>query len=165
MKYVLFAIVLILSLNVSAQNEVFSNTFIRVYDLDGKKTDKGKIKAVSENSIELYLNGETKIVPLNKIGKIKTKRSGGNNVAKGAIIGGGSFAFIGLLSGDDDEGFFSFSATDKAALGLIGGGLLGAIVGGITTIFKKSKRYIVDGNEIELKNFKEEMIRLEGNGN
>lgn len=155
MKYLIFTIFLVLSINVSAQNKIVNtNIFIRIYNLDGKKINKGTIKSISETSIELYLKGKTISVPLSKIGKIKTKRSGGNNVAKGALIGGGSLALLGLISGDDDPGIISFSATDKAAGGLIGGGLVGAGIGGITTIFKKSKFYIIDGNEMKLKDFK-----------
>ncbi len=158
MKYLIIVILLVLSINVNAQNEVVdAKIFIRIYNLQGKKINKGKIKSISKTSIELYLKGKIISVPLSKIGKIKTKRSGGNNVAKGALIGGGSLALIGLLSGDDDSGFISLSANNKASFGLIGGGFFGAVVGGITVIFKKSKLYIIDGSEIKLKDFKEKV--------
>lgn len=157
MKYVIVIIALILSINVFAQNEVYNNTFIRIYNLEGKKINKGKIKSITKNSIEIYLKGKTIKIPLNKIGKIKTKRSAGNNIVKGALIGGGSLAILGLLSGDDDKGFISFSGTDKASIGLIGGGFFGGIIGGITAIFKKSDIYIINGNEMKLENFKEKM--------
>lgn len=161
MKYAIVIIAIFLSYNLSAQNEVYNNIFVRIYNLEGKKINKGKLKSVSTTSMELYLKGETVTVPLNKIGKIKTKRSAGNNIGKGALIGGGSFALLGLLSGDDDKGFLSFSATDKALFGLISGGTLGAIVGGITALFKKSELYIIDGNEMKLENFKERMNKVD----
>lgn len=158
MKYLIITIFLFSSINVTAQNEILdANIYIRIYNLEGKKINKGKIKSISETSIELYFKEKTTSVPLEKIGKIKTKRSGGNNVAKGALIGGGSLALLGLLSGDDDPGIISFSATDKGAVGLIGGGIIGAGIGGITTIFKKSKLYIIDGDEMKLKDFKEKI--------
>ena len=158
MKYLIVTIFLVLSNNVTAQNKIVdSNIFIRIYNLEGKKINKGKIKSISETSIELYLKGKTISVPLSKIGKIKTKRSGGNNVAKGALIGGGSLALLGLLSEDNGPGIISFSATDKGAVGLIGGGIIGAGIGGITTIFKKSKLFIIDGDEMKLKDFKEKI--------
>jgi len=163
MKYLIITFVLIISTNTFAQkngkHKKNKNVFIRIYDLEGKKINKGKIKFITETSIELELKGETIEVPLSKIGKIKTKRSGGNNIAKGALIGGGSLAVLGLLSGDDEGGFISFSATDKASLGLIGGGFFGAIYGGISILFKKSKRFIIDGNEMKLNQFKEQMIK------
>ncbi|MGB5419117.1 hypothetical protein [Algibacter sp.] len=155
MKYIIISIALILSINVFTQNEVYTNTFVRIYNLNGKKINKGKVKSISETSIELYLKGESIKIPLSQIGKIKTKRSVGNNVGKGALIGGGSLAVLGLLSGDDNDGLISFSATDKAIIGLIGGGIMGTIVGGITAIFKKPTLYIIEGNEIKWKDFKE----------
>jgi hypothetical protein len=159
MKYLIIAIILILSINVSAQNEVVdANIFIRIYNLQGKKIEKGKIKSISNTSIELYSKGKTIEVPLSKIGIIKTKRSAGNNVAKGALIGGVSLAVLGYSDGDDNSGLALFSATDKAAFGLVGGGILGAAIGGVTSIFKKSKLYIIDGNEMKLKDFKEAML-------
>ena len=159
MKYIIIAFFLVITTNIFAQKKVKNrNVFVRIYDLQDKKINKGKIKFISETSIELDLKGEIIKVPLSKIGKIKTKRSGGNNIAKGALIGGGSLAAIGLLSGDDEGGFISFSATDKASLGLIGGSLFGAIYGGISILFKKSKHFVIDGNEMKLKKFKEQMI-------
>lgn len=159
MKYLLIVIFLLLSINVTAQNVVVdANVFIRIYNLEGGKINKGKIKSISKTSIELYSRKKEISVPLSNIGKIKTKRSGGNNVAIGALIGGGSLAIIGLLSGDDDPDFISFSATDKALAGLIVGGLFGAGIGGVTTIFKKSELYIIDGNEIKLKDFKDKVL-------
>jgi len=158
MKYAIYILFLFLSINLTAQNEIVdANIFIRIYNQDGKKINKGTIKSIFESSIELYLRGKTISVPLEKIGKIKTKRSGGNNVAKGALIGGGTFALFGLLSGDDDPGIISFSSTDKGAVGLIGGSVIGAGIGGITTIFKKTNLYIIEGNEMKLKDFKEKI--------
>ncbi|MCZ4318645.1 hypothetical protein O4H26_06560 [Aequorivita viscosa] len=157
MKYIIFITVLFFSYSVIAQEEVYSNTFVRIYNLDGKKINKGRIKTISKTSIELYLKEETIEIPLHKIGKIKTRRSGGNNIAKGAIIGGGSLALVGLLSGDDDKGIIYFSASDKSMMGLIGGGFIGGMVGGITAIFKKADTYIIDANELNLERFKEAM--------
>ena len=131
-----------------------------IYNLEGEKINKGKVKLISETSIELYLKGKTISVPLKKIEKIKTKRSGGNNVAKGALILGGSLALLGLLTGDDSPGWFSFSATEKGTIGLIGGGIIGAGIGKIKTIFKKSKLYIIGRNEMKLENFKKKLMTL-----
>ncbi len=162
MKYLIIIFVLFISGNIFAQkNEKYKknkNVFIRIYNLEGKKINKGKIKFISETSIELDSNGEKIIVPLSEIGKIKTKHSGGNNIAKGALIGGGSLAVIGLLSGDTKGEYIYVSAADKATLGLIGGGFFGAFCGGISILFKKSKRFIINGDKMKLKEFKEQMI-------
>ena len=161
MKNLIIAIIFLLSINLVAQDVIKTNIFIRIYDLQGNKINKGKIKTISKTSIELYLKGKEIIkIPLKEIGIIKTKRSGGHNIVKGTLIGGGSLAIIGLLGGNSNSGYVSVSATDKAALGLIGGSFFGAIVGGITTIFKKSKLYIINGNEIKLSDFKNEISNL-----
>ena len=55
MKYLIITLILVLSMNVTAQNEVANtNIFIRIYDLQGKKINNGKIKSISKTSIELY---------------------------------------------------------------------------------------------------------------
>ncbi|SDI14792.1 hypothetical protein [Winogradskyella thalassocola] len=105
----------------------------------------------------MYLKGKIISVPLSNIGKIKTKHSAGNNIVIGALIGGGSLAVIGLLSGDDNSGILSLSANEKVSLGLVGGGFFGAIIGAITAIFKKSKLYIIYGSKMKLKDFKEKI--------
>lgn len=161
MKYLIITIILVLSINATAQNEVVkANIFIRVYDLQGKKINKGKIKSISKTSLDLYLKRKVTTIHLSKIGKIKTKHSGGHNVLKGALIGGSSLAAIGLLDGDDNPGIISFSAGDKALLGFIGGSFSGSVVGGVTTIFKKSKLYIIDADEMKFKDFKEKISSL-----
>lgn len=54
----------------------------------------------------------------------------------GLLIGGGSGAFVGFMSGDDKPGWFSMTAQQKALLGAIGLGILGASLGGICGAIK-----------------------------
>jgi len=49
----------------------------------------------------------------------------------GLLIGGGGGAAIGLISGNDKQGFFAFTAGDKAILGGIAFGLLGGLSGAV----------------------------------
>lgn len=135
------------------QEELYKDTFIRVFDLEGKKIHKGKISAISDTSLTLLLKGETTEIPVSTIGKIKTKRSGGHNVATGALIGAGSLALIGVLDGDSGPGIISLTAVDKGILGLIAGGIAGSAVGGITILFKNPKVYIINGSEDNLSYF------------
>jgi len=78
---------------------------------------------------------DTLRVPLSSIGSLAVRRSrtSGRGAARGAgigfLIGGGTGALIGLMSGDDPPGFMSFSAGEKAVV--LGGalGLLGTLIG------------------------------------
>ena len=107
MKNLIFAITLILSINVCAQNE-FENTniFVRVYDLDGKKIGKGKILSILETSLQLYRKGESVKVMVNGIGSIKTKHSAGINVLVGAAIGATTMAILGAATAEPDAWVF-----------------------------------------------------------
>ena len=49
---------------------------------------------------------------------------------------------IGYASGDDPPGIISFSAEDKAAMGALGVGAIGGIIGGISGLFpQKDQEY------------------------
>ncbi len=160
MKILIFAITLILSINVCAQNG-FENTnvFVRVYDLQGKKIGKGKILSISETSLQLNRKGESVKIPVSNIGFIKTKRSAGNNVLIGAIAGATTLGLIGAITAEPDAIIFGFSASEGAAGGAVLGGIAGAAIGGITILFKNSKSYEINGDKAKLKAFKEMIIK------
>lgn len=56
----------------------------------------------------------------------------------GALIGGASLGIAGLLSGDDEPGFFAYTAGQKAYVGAYAGALIGSVIGGLIGIFSKS---------------------------
>ena len=155
MKNLIFAITLILGINVCAQN-VYENTnvFVRVYDLQGKKISKGKILSISETSLQLNRKGESVKIPVISIGSIKTKHSAGNNVLVGAAIGATSMAILGAATADPDA-WFGYTAAEGATGGALFGGATGAAIGGITVLFKNSKSYEINGDKEKLKAFKE----------
>jgi hypothetical protein len=154
MRHLLLTILIILSLNVSAQEAyVNSNIFVRVYDLQGKKIAKGKIFTISETQLQLRIGSGQKFVkvPVNDIGHIKTKRSAGNNmligVASGAVFG----AILGSTNPPTDSsgGTFTWaggSSADEFTSGLAVGVISGTIVGSVSILFKNSKTYNIDGN-------------------
>ena len=160
MKILIFAITLILSINVCAQNG-FENTyvFVRVYDLQGKKIGKGKIFSISETSLQLNRKGESVKIPVSSIGFIKTKHSEGNNVLVGAVIGATTMGIFGAITAEPDAIILGYSASEGAAAGAIGGGIAGAAIGGITILFKNSKSYIINGDKGKWKAFKEMIIK------
>ncbi|WP_299780360.1 hypothetical protein [uncultured Formosa sp.] len=141
MKNLFFAFTLIFSLNLCAQN-TFENTkiFVRVYDLQGNKINKGRILSISESALQLERKGNTIDIPASDIGTIKTKYSGGNNVLIGAIAGTGA-------------GFFSGDPVVIAA-----GAGVGAAVGGLTVLFKKSETFEIEGDKTKLKALEDLLI-------
>lgn len=76
---------------------------------------------------------------------IRVERSRGWGAARGAIIWGGAGFIIGVVtgvvSGDDEPGMFSLTASEKAIF--VGGGLFGygVILGGIAGMIHPGKRW------------------------
>ena len=159
MKNLIFAITLILSIHVCAQNE-FENTnvFIRVYDVQGKKISKGKIFSISETTLELNRKGESMKIPVSNIGSIKTKHSSGNNILVGAATGVATMAILGAATADD-SGILGYTAGEGAIGGAVFGGIAGTAIGGITALFKNSKSYEINGNSVRWKEFKEVIMK------
>ena len=48
---------------------------------------------------------------------------------------------------------------EEAAIGALGGALVGAAIGGITILFKNSKSYEINGDKAKWKAFKEMIIK------
>lgn len=158
MKNLFFAIALILSINISAQEGTEkTNVFVRVYNLQGKKISKGNIFSISDTSLQLKGKREPVIIDASSIGLIKTKHSGGNNVLMGAATGATALAIFMAASDGPNDGFDPAGA---AAVGGFLGGIAGAAIGGLTSLFKKSKSYIISGDELKWKEFKETITGL-----
>ncbi|MCJ7757847.1 MAG: hypothetical protein MUP24_06830 [Gillisia sp.] len=166
MKNLFFAIALILSINISAQEGTEkTNIYVRVYDLQSKLISKGNMLSISGTSLQLK---EKKIwqieISANSIGLIKTRRSAWRNVIIGTIIGATAGAIIGEATTEPDPGpylFYDSSGNDGAALGWFLGASTGAAIGGITTLFKKKSRiFIINGDELKWKEFKETITGL-----
>ena len=160
MKHLIFAMILILSSTIYAQNQIENtNIFVRVYDFQGKKIGKGKILSISETSLQLYSKGESVNVMADGIGSIKTKHSAGNNVLMGTAVGATSMALLGAVTADPDAWLFGYTAGEGAAVGALLGGTAGAAIGGITILFKNSKSYEINGEIEKWKAFKEMIIK------
>ncbi|MCB0745734.1 MAG: hypothetical protein KDC67_17655, partial [Ignavibacteriae bacterium] len=61
------------------------------------------------------------------------------------------------LAGDSGGSYISGSSSSNAAIGLIGGGFFGSIIGGTTALFKKSYTYIINGDQLKFKEFFENL--------
>ena len=76
----------------------------------------------------------------------------------GASVGAGAMAILGAATADPDAALFAYNAGEGAAIGTLFGGTVGGMVGGVTTLFKKSKSYEINGNQEKWKAFSEIII-------
>ena len=143
MKTLFFAVALVICINAYPQEaSERDGTFVRVYDLEGRKFSKGKILSFSDTL--LLLKGQQQVDP-EKIGFIKTKRSSGNNVLIGAISLGLFSGIIGAVTAEPDD-FLGFTPGEGFFLGAILGTPAGALLGWISSLFKESSTFIINGD-------------------
>lgn len=166
-KTAFLLIVLIVNTTIYGQTEnSIKETFVRVYNLNGKKLNKGKVFSITDSTLILKKSNGTKSIDLKIIGMLKTKRSAGNNILIGSLIGGASGALIGAATSEEETktksnwlfGEYEYtSGTSPGEGAAIGGGLGiigGALVGAGISIFKKSQTFEIDGDKEKLKQFK-----------
>ena len=155
MKSLLFAITLILCINTFAQEmPEKANVFVRVYDLQDKKIGKGKILSITDTTLQLQ--GTRELINFNNIGIIRTRHSAGHNILIGAASGAAIGAVVGIASADPDA-WFGFTAGEGATLGIVLGGLSGSVIGWISSLFKESNSYIINGDPLKFKEFNSTM--------
>ena len=134
-KSIVLLIVLIFSINMSAQNELKNKVYFRVYNLDGMKINKGHIVFLSDSIINLQSNNKNYEINVRDIGFIKTKRSAGNNVLIGSASGAVLGAVLGASSADPNDWILPYTSGEGAVIFGVLGGLGGGAIGGITTLF------------------------------
>ncbi|HSI69816.1 MAG TPA: hypothetical protein VK941_06275, partial [Gillisia sp.] len=91
-------------------------TFIRVYDLHGKKISKGRIQSITNTT--LYLKGKQEI-PVDSIGMIKTKHSAGNDLLIGSVTGALIFSLFGMATSNPDALLLAHSKDEAATTGVM----------------------------------------------
>lgn len=158
MKFLFYITLALISSNILYAQETKNKAapFVRVYDRNGEKISKGRIVSVTDTSLITGPREKPVNIGVSKIGFIKTKRSVGNNVLWGAAIGAGTGAILGLASGG--EGEYWGKGEGAGGFGLYFG-VIGAGIGGITAIFKKSNTYPIDGESIKWRAFKDDLIK------
>lgn len=152
MKHLLFAIALLLCTNLFTQEvPKESKIFVRVYNQYGKKIAKGKILKITDSTLVLKKGNTSIVVPSSEINYIKTKRANSHNVLIGAS-GGFAFSLFGLSQSNgsslDTAGFIILTPIFAT---------IGAGIGYLTTLFKKSEQYNFAGDLAKWKGFKEDM--------
>jgi hypothetical protein len=151
MKYLLFTIALFLCVNITAQElPKKSKIFVRVYNNEGQKIAKGKILNITDDTLILKKGSGSITVPSNEIMYIKTKRTNGHNMLIGGIAGGG-YALYGASKSGDWGVVAAVILTPIFAT-------IGSGIGYITTLFKNSQHYSIQGDPIKWQGFKETMF-------
>ncbi|SHI95095.1 hypothetical protein [Algibacter luteus] len=148
MKSLIIILTLLLCFSVNAQEKKLkSNTFLRIYNLNGKKIAKGKLLSTTKTTLTLRRNKKPINISIDSIGSIKTKRSVGNNILIGSSIGAGT---VILLSTRTDESF----TEGYTGIGTLVFSGLGAGIGAITSIFKNSMTFQINGDSVVWENFR-----------
>src|SRR4051812_24827472 len=134
MKILTLVFLVLLSHNIYSQKSIF----VRVYDLTGKKVNKGHLLTITDTSLQV--KGKSFVdIPVRSIGSIKTKHLVGNNLLVGSTIGVFSMAIIGAASAEPDAEILGYTAGEGAAAGALIGLPIGAAIGGLTILFQNSK--------------------------
>ena len=166
-KIIPILLLLLFNISILAQNEnEETRLFIRVYNMEGEKINKGYFKFINDNMLGIKRNNKLVQVNINDIGYIKTKRSGGHNVLLGSMSGLAAGMIIGAATSDQEtktrDGGFLFGtyeyktgtspgtgAAIGGLIGLAGGGLVGAV----GTSFRESNTYTINGDINNLRAF------------
>jgi len=123
-------------------------TFVRIFDLEGKKTHTGFLAQTSDSSIILLSNKSTIEVPIDQIGVIKLRRSIGHTILVSTLIGAGSLAILGAATADPDAWIFGYTVGEGVAAGLLVGGMAGAGIGGIIGGTLRRPIFTIAGKQI-----------------
>lgn len=136
----------LLCFGLQAQNKsVSKDPFIRIYNLEGKKVLKGRVAGVSDHTISLDRGGEIREMDISEVGFIRTKRSAGHNVLIGASAASAIAAVTFASQADPDAWIFGYTAGEGILAGFILGAPAGAGIGALTSLFKKSRQYEING--------------------
>jgi len=153
MKYLLFAITLFLCVNIKAQElPKKSKVFVRIYNNEGQKIAKGKILNITDDVLILKKGSSSITVPSSEIMYLKTKKTNSHNMLIGGLAGAG-FVLYGVAQpgGDGYDAIAAVLLTPVFAA-------IGSGIGYITTLFKNSQHYSIQGDPIKWQSFKEAMF-------
>ncbi|MES2850199.1 MAG: hypothetical protein V4685_14165 [Bacteroidota bacterium] len=142
-KIIIFLFAICITSGITAQKK----TFMRIYDLQGKKIAKGYFAGTTDSTVLLLKEGTITPVPVLSIKSIKTKRSVGHTVL---VCGGIAAVTMGVLSlailGTDDF-FEPISKEEIFVTGFASGAGGGTLIGAIAGSLKKSQEFKIDGKQ------------------
>lgn len=119
-------------------------TFLRIYNQEGKKIAKGFFAGTADSMLMLASGKNFKHIMFSEIGTIKTKRTVGHTIAAVAGTAAVLVAIISVANSGGDS-WFSYSAGEGLAAGLVVGAAAGLIPGTFAGLLKNSLSYKVNG--------------------
>ncbi|SHO62570.1 hypothetical protein A8938_2168 [Algoriphagus zhangzhouensis] len=140
--------------------------FLRIYDSQENKIQKGRIISVSEDFEELKIlhGSDTVILQTQDISFIRTKRSSGHLILIGGVTGFAAGYTIGAITYDPSpDAWLDFGYGFNTMVPALFFGLGGAAAGSIATGFKKPRMYVIDGRSERLKDFLFELSLVKKN--
>ncbi|MEO9891086.1 hypothetical protein [Aurantibacter sp.] len=156
--YLLLPLVLICNLTLVAQKKLPNKKiFVRVYDATKRKIAKGKLHYIYKDSIVLLRNEKLTAIPVNRMSIIKTKRSFGNSIGMGAVVGTSFGLVFGYLAGS--EGDFIFTRAESSLISGFLGLIAGSSIGGILGVIKHPKSFQIDHKPEKLLEFKKSISK------
>jgi hypothetical protein len=168
MRVILCVLILFICLNPklghAQKPESLNKIFVRVYNLNDKKIGAGKIAFINDGIIGLKRSNAYRSIFLRDIGKIKTKKSGGNYVVKGALIGAGVGLLHGIVNRESDDACddclfdFGYSKGFYVATDMVTGAYIGAAAGGVTSILKDRETFMINGDFKQWQLFKDFVV-------
>jgi hypothetical protein len=149
MRIILLVLLFTTSFRAFSQDEVF----IRVYDLIGNKVGSGRITMLTDTCVHIQQDAShnTEFL-LSGIGRIKTKRAVGYNMAIGAGACGLVFAVVMASAADPDD--FPLSKLKGSAIGIGIGVPTGAVIGGIAALSRKPKTFFIQSSSFRWNAFR-----------
>lgn len=139
--------------------------FVRVYDLNDKKINKGFVIAVNDSLLRIKKDTSYVDIPVKTIGTIRTKKSVGNNVLIGSLMGAAVVGGIGAATAEPDAEIMGYTAGEGFIIGVIFGAPTGAIIGTFSAGLKNSKTFKIDGDLEKWKAFREHLTATGKRGN
>ena len=152
MKYILFLIGFIFLSNAALAQK---SDFLRVFDYSGNKIHKGRFASATDSTLEIKHKKSLITIPLNDIGKIRTKRSGGHNILVGTIFGAAYGIGIGAAwTSESDKNNRPENMVKGALVFAYGIGALSAA----TILLKKSHTFFISENASDWNDFRDFMV-------
>lgn len=135
-------------------------SFMRVFDNKGSKINEGYLCALTDSSFILQKGKDSIEVFATKIAKLKLRRSFGHTVGVSTGITATFFSLLVATGGEKEpSGWFSYTPSEGAVIGLVIGAVAGAATGSIIAAIRKRAVIIIDNNLEKWKPAKELLLK------